>query len=218
MYKLNPRQLEWTKTAKPEEIEAFMAKGPGEFVRTMNRKTFKSQFAPVVRGIFIGNERYDEAEDAKKAYEANLSNLAGKSLPVLDEVALGIDGANMLFIDRCEDLDVNIDQIYHLGSKLRLDLPCGFCDAIEEMSSSTLQKLFPGAPDEEDGEFHEGVFDHAVNTNGQAGFMLRATIRTGSCRKTADWFYGETFQEAFDKSAEWAKEYREKRTVKASGQ
>lgn len=238
--KLNRRQHAWLQTATPEQRKAFAAKGPAEVAELINITTHTPYFMAGLRGLLFDNRQFDQAEDAGKHAETELAYLqADTTLPVLDEVALGIDGRNATLNDQLEQATVRAEHILHLGTMLTQpdDMPDALIEFIDDLDSYIAKALatdMPWLPEmltrwegedgvmdaEEHDDFNTLVYRHAcygylVQYATPAMKPLRSS--NGEWRGASyswgyystAWFYGETLEETTTKAVAWAESLRQ---------
>ncbi|MET4817793.1 hypothetical protein [Endozoicomonas lisbonensis] len=222
MQKLTKNQSQWFKQASTKEQHAFMRKGPAEVANYWNTESEKETFAPVIRGVLIGNP-IDSASNALTLAEKELHKLKQQELPTLDERTLGIDGECVKQAEVCYDKELRIDGILHIGSLLATDvfesrwldgLVESFADHLSDDPEYLQESMLPLQPKtEEDAEFNECLAEHLHFHNFQ-GFALKASSpvkKYDSCDSASfswghvrfAWFYGESFEEAFNLAREW---------------
>lgn len=238
--KLNRRQHAWLQTATPEQRKAFAAKGPAEVAELINITTHTPYFMAGLRGLLFDNRQFDKAEDAGKHAETELAYLqADTSLPVLDEVALGIDGRNATLNDQLEQATIRAEHILHLGAMLTQsdDMPDALIEFIDDLDKHIAKALATDMPwlpemltrwesedgvtdEEERDDFNTLVYRHACY-----GYLVKYATPVMKPRRCSNgewsgasfswgyyntaWFYGETLEETVTKALNWAESLRQ---------
>ncbi len=219
MYDYTHTQKEWLKKATSEEKKQFLSKGPATFDTGICNKT---TYVPMIRGHRF-KEAFDTSDEATKAAEKILRCLQDsiKGHPPLNEHALGIDGQNAIYLRQCAENSLRISGILHLASILGSnELTMSFHDLIGDLldhlfdQTSHHDSIVPLIPeiDPKDRDLeNEIVHDHWLK-NGFYGFAVLAitpTLHDGVsygwavCRQ--QWFYAETYAQAFNLALEWSK-------------
>jgi len=238
--KLNHRQQTWLQYATPEQRKAFAAKGPAEVAELINITTGTTYFMAGLRGLLFDKRKFEKAEDAGKHAETELAYLqADTTLPVLDEVALGIDSRNATLNDQLEQATIRAKQILHLGAMLTqadsMPEPLGdFIDDLDIHIAKALATDMPWLPemlarweredsvtDEEEREdFNTLVYRHACY-----GYLVEYATPVMKPMRSSNgewcgasfswghyhtqWFYGETLEETVGKALSWAESLRQ---------
>jgi hypothetical protein len=237
MLRLSEVQSNWLQTATPDEVQAFLAKGPAHTVSMMCIKEQTLYQAPAIRGLPVAFDRTG-IKGAMTVAEETLAKLREQSpnLPVLDEVALGIDDTSERLMDDLENVMGRIETIFHLGTMLAQgidELPGELRDWVTEGEAERalvdLDKQLPGLRKrlkawrkeaKENGErFDDDMLCEAVMgyfyETGRLGFLVQARVSVvrpdgsmlqGNYRER--WFYGETFEQAVVQSAGWCQTWR----------
>lgn len=244
--KLNRRQHAWLQTATPEQRKAFAAKGPAEVAELINLTTYTPYYMAGLRGLLFDNRQFDKAEDAGKHAETELAYLqADTTLPVLDEVALGIDGGNATLNDQLEQATIRAEQILHLGAMLTQsdDMPDALIEFIDDLDSHIAKALATDMPwlqemltrwDSVDGvtdeeardDFNTMAYRHACY-----GYLVQYATPVMKPRRCSNgewsgasfswgcystaWFYGETLEETVTKALAWAEGLRQQEITEA---
>ena len=227
MYHYTHTQKEWLEKATSEELKLFLSKGPATCDMVLMTKALETKYVPMIRGMrFKGT--FDLAEDAVKKAQSVLKNIQGniKDKTFLDEHALGIDGKNARYLDQCDENEVRISGIFHLASVLGTDeMENSFLEFIDDFVDHLFSKtghhesmlpLIPENPDNEDDQnfLKEMLHDHWLK-EGFFGFAIQVTTPVyennmssgwGYCRQ--QWFYAETYGQAFDLAMEWSRKDR----------
>lgn len=242
-YDLSKKQSDWLESLKSQPdymkfVHAFMAKGPAGVAQRMDINTHETFFMAQVRGIYVSDEQFKKYGDAEAAAEARLAELhAMTDLPVLDEVALGIDDSNYRISCDSWDYSLHTTQIFHLGAQAGSDGPSGIPDELADLLHDFGAKKPPAAAKDMPGfakMLKECIKDfgrrdglaEAINEylqrNGTYGFLVKFQVPVKDYNEKGDsasyswghcWqetFYGETFQEAYEKAKLWADTMQEK--------
>jgi len=203
---LTRNQSKWFSTATKDERLAFMAKGDAHCAQMMNRDTGDIVFAPFVRGIRLSGS-FKTHDEAIAEAEKFLSEI--EPAVTLDEKSLGITGECTSQMELCEEYDIRICDVVHIGSLmvteglndkedfLDLFLSDYGCDLNHH---SSIKEIMP----EEEIEDVYDMQDHFYNI-GVFGFALQVS-KSVEFGRQLEWFYAETFDEAFGMAVEWAKE------------
>lgn len=238
--KLNRRQHTWLQNATPEQRKAFAAKGPAEVAELINITTHTTYFMAGLRGLLFDKRQFDKAEDAGKHAETELAYLqADTTLPVLDEVALGIDSRNATLNDQLEQATIRAEQILHLGTMLTQadDMPDALIDFINDLDNHIVKALATDMPwlpemlarwengdgvtdEEARDDFNTQVYHHACY-----GYLVEYATPVMTPRRCSNgewsgtsfswsyysraWFYGETLEETVAKALAWAEHLRQ---------
>lgn len=216
-------QKKWLKRATPEELKLFLSKGPASVEMVLETKDLKTKYVPMVRGMrFKGI--FDQPEQASREALRVLKNLRqsvqGKT--PLDEIGLGIDGKNAEYMARCYDDEFRISTILHLASIIGTsEIEGSFHDLIDDFMDHLFDQgnhhpsVKPLIPDirEEDRDLEREILHEHWLTNGFFGFVISAVTPIyeddksygwGACQ--SQWFYAETYDQAFELASEWVKQ------------
>lgn len=246
MYRMTNKQKAWFKQATEEEKLSFLANAKeADFGQLLNREQNKVFYAPFIRGVHI-----DEVYETAKAALDRGNDLINeyRAMPdrvALDEVALGIDGANIRVAESLEDQTLRFDRVIYLGGCVQQDAwPDALRDFVEEdLDDHAMKTLLTDLPfmkevvealDENDAEGAREIFNEEVYRNSTFGFLVNVSQPVFSYHDessasfswgytTSAWFYGENMQEITEKAVAWgaanieeAKQETSRKKAKAS--
>lgn len=211
---LTYNQNKWLQTASSEEIRAFISKGEVETALAVNSKTLEMACVPLIRGIRVAGS----VEEA----EAYLAELRDDTLPELDERSLNITGECLSMAESCEQLELRISNVLHLGSLAMTEglddhwdsTLLDFKEFLEEGRHKSEPSMAPFTEAISEYEFDEEVelmLDELIPSNNLLGFVLKVGTPVRSDHGTCGWHhyhssfvYGETYEEAFSNAKVWA--------------
>jgi len=203
---LTRNQSRWFSTATKDERLAFMAKGKAHCAQMMNRYTGEIVFSPFVRGIRLSGS-FKTHDEAIAEAEQFLSEI--EPVLTLDEKALGITGECASQMELCEEYDISICDVVHIGSLMvteSLNDKEDFVDLFLSDYGCNLNHHYSVKeimPEEHTDDVHD-LQDHFYSI-GVFGFALQVS-KSVEFGRQLEWFYAETFDEAFSMAVEWAKE------------
>lgn len=235
MFRLTKQQKDWLGAADPEQVRRFCARGPATVAPVANIRTGETGFAPMLRGCRT-DASLPDADAAQRLAEQRLAELQASVQPFTDEEerALGIDGRCLQQAELCEQHDLRIEAVLHLGSLLYTEaleesrfgdeplehLLDVLCDPGLQLHSSLAALVPPRLHEAEaDDDSVEGVLADYWIHHGICGFALQISTpvrRYHSNRfnswsaswghKVIAWVYGESFEQAFEHALAWVKE------------
>ncbi|WP_372395259.1 hypothetical protein ABMY26_06520 (plasmid) [Azospirillum sp. HJ39] len=241
-YRLTSRQLAWLQDASTtaEQRGAFFAKGPAEAAPLSNMKDDTFCYRPMVRGTIVGDDRFEDSAQALEAantFMAKWAKEAADAGVALDEIALGIDDRNRSVMETCEDGNLAVERILHLGvimpypEAYRDDLD-NLLDDLRDLQDDPSAPIWRSIPisvmpndgDEDEFEAMSGeeareILVDRLRDKGLFGFLvlIRTPVPTNfhehgysfSWGRTAGRnFYDETIEGAVKQGAAWAEEFR----------
>lgn len=217
---LNYRQKLWFQQASEREQKAFMLAGGIE-----TRRSRDGQY-----GAFMNNVRIDEILYPSKAaaYEAAynlLAELLKENLPLINFEELGLTSINRsLGTELTQKTIFDIHQIIHLAANLTNKSP-GLKEFLqlsgEEAKNIFIDIAYPKDLATSFLQTWPSGFKSWMNQNDVFGFLVKAVMPRPKCPKYTSydearfswedqqtkWFYGETYQIAFNKVFIWAKHF-----------
>jgi hypothetical protein len=232
-FKLSDRQKAWLRdpATTGEQRKAFIARGPAYVQTLMNFKTDEYSYLAMLRGLAVNETRFADPESALAEARRIQADLAKVACP-LDERALGIDDANWTIATLCEEHDLHLDRIVHLGALMMLvdtyddDLIDDIIEAAEADADLCRQlglKLSDDAmPREEIGQqlLDHGTFGVLIEVStpvptfslpGSSGY----SFSWGHTRH--HWVYAANLEEAVREAAAWAENYRKEEKARQLG-
>lgn len=214
---LNYRQQKWFKQATEIEQKAFLLFGKPTAAQNLD-----GSYNAFLNNVCINHISYPSEEKAINAAKKYIQTLTKEKLPRINFEQLGVTNSNFqLAEDLAYKIIFNIHEIIHLATQTKYSSPA----LIEflKLPVIELQEVFQDSV-EEDGlkelkaEAWPNLFHNWMYTFDVFGFLVKAVAPEpkelkyswrGSPRYTWDkeqikWFYGETYQLAFDKAYSWA--------------
>ena len=191
------------------------------FFKTISNSALADYLGKFIWGsLRVGSPQSDLLEEAIKRLKKDIQgNITDKTS--LDEHAPGIDGKNAICLAQCDENELRISGIFHLASVLGTDeMENSFHESIDDFVDhlfsetghhESILPLRPEIPDDDQNFFKECLHDHWLN-KGFFGFAIQVTTPVyennmssgwGYCRQ--QWFYAETYSQAFDLAMEWSR-------------
>lgn len=200
-----------------------MSRGPAEAALCIGNNG-TTEYRPKVRGVVVGATE-PNAQKALRQAKLSLSVIANKakSLPAIDELALGIDDTNRELFEACSEQSLRCDVMVHLGMALA-DSDClsDECEALLEIAAepqSTKKLLGEAMHKAVRFEDREDVIE-ALLAHKLFGFLAQystpmMTVHRDGKSRSFSWglytsavIYGETIPELQARAVRWCKEVR----------
>ncbi len=229
--KLTANQKKWLSSATPEQLRAFLAKGPAETEMVFDPLKNTIKYTPSLRGVRIDTEDYFTAEAAMAAAESHQHQLnIQQPLMEIDEFELNISNNHLSLFEAFEESSLRTESLIHIATILSAGpdcLPGSFTEFLDELDDHTVKSISPTLPfigeiervlTSDSHEEAAAFFFELALSHEKLGYLAKIAtpIRNHSSNGVTSlswghymttWVYAETLEELASEAGRWLGQY-----------